>query len=394
MDKQENKEKKLNYSEFYDKYHKVVLIIPAILLIISLVYLGIFYSKHHDILAKDISLTGGSSITVYEKIDHNKLQQDLSSQLEDLDTIQLYDIVTREQKGIIIATTTPIDQAKPILEKYLGYKLDESNSSFEFTGASLSAGFYDQLRKAVIVAFLLMSVVVFLVFGENPLVKIYAIILTLFSVNILFGSLGSIHSLITYLLLPVSILSILFISRKKSKYKWPIFFVFLVIYVLQLFTSISLLLIPFTLVLFAIYFFFSVPSLAVILSAFADMVMTLAVVDYLGIEVSSAGIVAFLMLIGYSVDTDIMLTNRLLKKTSGTVNNQLWNAFKTGMSMTLTVLFAVLISLIITRSLSPVLSQIFTVILIGLIFDMINTWITNTSLLKWYVESVERRHKK
>ncbi len=392
----ENQEinKKTNFSPLYDKYHRILLVIPIILLIASLLYLGLFYSKHSDILIKDISLTGGSSITVYEKIDHNKLQQDLSSQLEDVETTQIYDIVTREQKGVIIATKTPVDQAKPILEKYLGYKLDESNSSFEFTGASLSSGFYDQLRKAVIVAFLLMSVVVFIVFGESLLLKVYSIILTLFSVNILFSNLGSVHSLIIFLLLPISILSLIFLSSKnKSKYKWPIFFIFLVIYILQFFVSISILLIPLAIALAAIYLFFSVPSLAVILSAFADMAMTLAVIDYLGMKVSSAGIVAFLMLIGYSVDTDIMLTNRVLKRTSGTVNHQIWSAFKTGMSMTLPAMVAVIVSLTITKSLSPVLSQIFTVILIGLFFDILNTWITNTSLLKWYIERTQRNKK-
>ena len=386
----ENQEK-ISFNKLYDKYHKIVLIIPAILLILSLAYLFIFYSKHNDIIFKDISLTGGSSITIYEKISPEKIQQDLSTRLEELETIQLYDIVTREQKGVIIATKTPVEEAKPILEKYLNHELTEDNSSFEFTGASLSAGFYEQLRKAVIVAFLLMSVVVFIVFGEILTIKIYSIILTLFSVNIIFNNFSSLHSLITYLLLPISILSLIFLASKNSKYKWPIFIVFAIIYFVQFFLNISILLILFAIALIGIYLFFSVPSLAVILSAFADMVMTVAIVDLFGMKISSAGIVAFLMLIGYSVDTDIMLTNRLLKRTSGTINHHVWSAFKTGMSMTITALFAVLVSLIITKSLSPILAQIFTVILIGLLFDMINTWITNTSLLKWYVESKERR---
>ncbi|MEK6878750.1 MAG: hypothetical protein AABY22_04045 [Nanoarchaeota archaeon] len=386
----ENQEK-ISFNKLYDKYHKIVLIIPAILLILSLAYLFIFYSKHNDIIFKDISLTGGSSITIYEKISPEKIQQDLSTRLEELETIQLYDIVTREQKVVIIATKTPVEEAKPILEKYLNHELTEDNSSFEFTGASLSAGFYEQLRKAVIVAFLLMSVVVFIVFGEILTIKIYSIILTLFSVNIIFNNFSSLHSLITYLLLPISILSLIFLASKNSKYKWPIFIVFAIIYFVQFFLNISILLILFAIALIGIYLFFSVPSLAVILSAFADMVMTVAIVDLFGMKISSAGIVAFLMLIGYSVDTDIMLTNRLLKRTSGTINHHVWSAFKTGMSMTITALFAVLVSLIITKSLSPILAQIFTVILIGLLFDMINTWITNTSLLKWYVESKERR---
>ena len=42
--------------------------------------------------------------------------------------------------------------------------------------------------------------------------------------------------------------------------------------------------------------------------------MPLALIDFLGIEISAAGIAAFLMLIGYSVDTDILLTSRALKR--------------------------------------------------------------------------------
>jgi preprotein translocase subunit SecF len=36
-----------------------------------------------------------------------------------------------------------------------------------------------------------------------------------------------------------------------------------------------------------------------------------------------------------------------------------------------------------------VLRQIFLILLIGLSFDLINTWITNASLLKWYQEGQE-----
>jgi preprotein translocase subunit SecF len=128
-----------------------------------------------------------------------------------------------------------------------------------------------------------------------------------------------------------------------------------------------------------------VPSLAVIISAFADILMTLALVDILGIKLSSAGIIAFLMLIGYSVDTDILLTNRVLKRTEGTLNQRIFGAFKTGVTMTLTSFAAILFAFIVVRTFSIVLSQIFTILLIGLGFDILNTWITNVSILKWYV---------
>ena len=62
------------------------------------------------------------------------------------------------------------------------------------------------------------------------------------------------------------------------------------------------------------------------------------------------------------------------------------NAFKTGITMTLSSMVAVGVALIFTYSFSEVLKQIFTIVFIGLSFDLINTWITNASLLKWYIE--------
>ena len=152
------------------------------------------------------------------------------------------------------------------------------------------------------------------------------------------------------------------------------------------------LLFAFSFMALVVFFIFRsfVPSAAVIISAFADIFMTLVLVNILGIKMSSGGIVAFLMLIGYSVDTDILLTNRILKRTEGTLNERIFGAFKTGITMTLTSLLAIIIALIISMSFSALLTQIFTVLAIGLSFDLLNTWITNVSLLKWHVETKNR----
>jgi len=134
-----------------------------------------------------------------------------------------------------------------------------------------------------------------------------------------------------------------------------------------------------------------VPSGAVILAAFSDIVMTLTVVDILGMQLSIAGVVAFLMIIGYSVDTDILLTTRVLKRRENTINSRLFGALKTGLTMTLTSIAAISVSLIVVFNSSEVLRQIFTILLIGLGFDLFNTWFANASILKWYAEKKERR---
>jgi preprotein translocase subunit SecF len=140
-----------------------------------------------------------------------------------------------------------------------------------------------------------------------------------------------------------------------------------------------------------IYIKNSIPSFAVMSCAFADILMTLAVVDLIGMKLSAAGIVAFLMLIGYSVDTDILLTTRVLRRKGTSVNHEIFGSFKTGMTMTLTAIASVAVALSFVYPFETSLNQIFIILLIGLFFDMLNTWITNTALIKWFVEIQEKK---
>jgi preprotein translocase subunit SecF len=135
-----------------------------------------------------------------------------------------------------------------------------------------------------------------------------------------------------------------------------------------------------------VFFYFRsfVPSATVILAAFSDILMTIAITDLLGITLGTAGIAALLMLIGYSVDTNILLNIRVLKRQEGTVYHRVINAMKTGLTMNLTTMAAVIIALVLSQS--DVLSQIMTIILIGLIVDLINTWIQNAGILRYYLE--------
>ena len=128
-----------------------------------------------------------------------------------------------------------------------------------------------------------------------------------------------------------------------------------------------------------------VPSCAVVLSAFADMVMTAAMMNVVGIPLTLGTTAALLMLIGYSVDSDILLTTRVLKR-QGKLNDKLAGAFHTGIIMTSTTLAAVIVLLIVSwAGQVQVVEEISAVLLIGLIFDIMNTWLTNVGILKWYV---------
>jgi preprotein translocase subunit SecF len=129
-----------------------------------------------------------------------------------------------------------------------------------------------------------------------------------------------------------------------------------------------------------------VPSIAVVSCAFFDMVGTAAGMTLLGVPLTLPTTAALLMLIGYSVDSDVLLTMRVLKR-QGKLDEKLSGAFRTGIIMTTTTLAAVL-SLWVVSTLGgiEIIRLMATVLLIGLTLDIMNTWITNASILKWYVE--------
>lgn len=133
-----------------------------------------------------------------------------------------------------------------------------------------------------------------------------------------------------------------------------------------------------------------VPSSFVILAAVSDIISTLAVINLIGMKMSTAGIAALLMLIGYSVDTDILLTTKVLKRKAegGTIFERTVGALRTGVTMTITALVASIIGLIFTQS--DTIRQIMLITTIGLVFDLIYTWFQNAGILRWYMEKKEQ----
>ena len=284
--------RKFNFN--YDKHYKKLLIIPIVLLVISLVYIGIFYSKNNDIFHKDVSLSGGTSITIQGDISQESIEPQLKQKFSDVSFTKLSDLTTGKQIALIVESSASPEDLKSEVESAIGYSLTDENSTIEFTGSLLGQGFYKQLILALLLAFIFMSIVIFVLFRTF------------------------------------------------------------------------------------------IPSIAVIFAAFADIVMPLAFIDLLGIRISAAGIAAFLMLIGYSVDTDILLTSRALKSHEDPINTRIFRSFKTGSFMTLTALAAVLPALLLITGLPNSFRQIFLILAIGLVADLINTWLTKASIIKWY----------
>ncbi len=155
--------------------------------------------------------------------------------------------------------------------------------------------------------------------------------------------------------------------------------------------------IPLSFILMAIVVFavFREPivSAIVVLCALADILIAAASMTAVGISLSLGTVAALLMLIGYSVDTDILLSMRVLKR-KGTVEEKALGAMGTGLMMTGTTIVAVLSLFLVSNLLylvvpsftrMSVIADISTVLLFGLIADVFNTWITNVQALRWYM---------
>ncbi|HLD02804.1 MAG TPA: hypothetical protein VJC07_03850 [Candidatus Nanoarchaeia archaeon] len=127
-----------------------------------------------------------------------------------------------------------------------------------------------------------------------------------------------------------------------------------------------------------------IPSLAVVFAAFMDIIVTLAIVNLIGIKLSAAGISAFLLLIGYSIDTDILQTTRVLKRKEGTPFDRMKSSVKTGLTMTLAAIVALTAGYFISTSF--VMKEMFSIIIIGLLVDIIATYLMNSSILLSYAE--------
>jgi preprotein translocase subunit SecF len=137
-------------------------------------------------------------------------------------------------------------------------------------------------------------------------------------------------------------------------------------------------------VLVGVMFRSFIPSLAVVVSAFSDMIVPIALMNVFNIELSLGAVAALLMIIGYSVDSDILLNNHVLRRHGGFYDSA-YQAMRTGLSMTLTSVSAMLTMALVSRLLGiPLLDDIALILVFGLVTDIMNTYMLNMSLLRWY----------
>lgn len=293
---EQHKPKVIEYKgvlKVFKNHYKALMLIPFALLLFSLIVVGTTYMKTGALVYKGVTLQGGITMTISSKdvVNLDELKSFLEEKFPsiDMDVRALSELGV--QKGFLIdASNVKEDELVAALKE----KVHMDTYSVETIGPSLGGAFFKQSLFAIIIAFALMSLVVFAHFRTF------------------------------------------------------------------------------------------VPSAAVILAALSDILFAVACIDLMGIRLSTAGIAAFLMLIGYSVDTDILLTTRVVKGKEGAIFDRVVSSIKTGLLMNLTALGTVLVALIFSQS--EVISQIMLVLFFGLIADIYNTWIQNAGILRYYME--------
>ena len=154
-------------------------------------------------------------------------------------------------------------------------------------------------------------------------------------------------------------------------------------------TSQRALLVAFFLIAAIVFILFRepVPSIAVIQAAFYDVLIALAGMSIFNIPITLPTIAGLLMILGHSVDTDILTTDRVLKRSEGTSADRAYSSMLTGVTITSTVL-AVLLVLVIFSYFNQMgtLFQISAVLFFGLVGDLPSSYFTNTVLIKWWAD--------
>ena len=130
-----------------------------------------------------------------------------------------------------------------------------------------------------------------------------------------------------------------------------------------------------------------VPSLAVLTGAACDVIIALGAMGLFGIPLTLASFAALIMLVGFSLDTDVLLTMRVIKRKEGTPRDRAYDAMKTGMTMSMALMLAfVCLFILATVTHINTYYEISSVALAGLLGDLIATWLLNGVIVLWYLE--------
>lgn len=269
---------------------KKLIFIPIILFLFSTSVLVMNYLKTGDFILRDIDLKGGTLITIEtdKEVDVKSLEKIFSDKYG---SAFLSGLRTSRGYGVNIEvfedtnTTDVINIAKLSGVNVVGY-------SIETIGPSLGNLFLQQMTYILVVAFVLMSIVIFVAYRN-------------------------------------------FIS-----------------------------------------------SFGIVFAILGNIITTLAITSLLGIKISFAGFAGLLMLIAYTVDTNIVLTSKIVGSGTGDFKTKYRKAFTTGITLITTI--TITMFLVILLSSSKLLVNIGEILVVGFLSDLPYTWIFNAGLLEFW----------
>jgi len=133
---------------------------------------------------------------------------------------------------------------------------------------------------------------------------------------------------------------------------------------------------------------FKIPevSISIFICSIINVVGALAGMNLLGISLNQGSLAALLMFIGASIDDNILIVSRALEKKKDVIDHA-FLAFDTGMVMFATSFLAYVVLRFFTSI--PLFIDFATVLMIGSVIDIINTWLQNMGMVLWYVERKE-----
>jgi preprotein translocase subunit SecF len=332
------------FSKVYDKHYKSLLIISMLILIFSVVVIGHQFITTGDFVKRGVSLTGGISLTLQASTNNtitpDELQSYLSKTFPKADiTVGTFGTGSKLRFSVEATGVEDTELINALQPKFPNLTYEDFAKNKQTIGPTFGNAFFTQTLKAIFIAFLFMSIIIFLYFGDSTRDKWIASTLTIVAAFMMFYAKSTLMYIIPLILL---------------------------------------------IVLIVIYIRDSIPAFGIILCAFSDILFSLAIFNLFGHKLSVASVAAFLMLVGYSIDTDILLSVRVLKRKEGTIYHRIVGALKTGITMSVCTLIAVLSAYFLTNS--TVIKEIMFVLIWGLIGDILFTWIQNAGILRWHLE--------
>ncbi len=285
--------------EIYEKHYKKLIIIPVAIQIFFISVLIGHKLTTGEFFSKDISLKGGTSITIYGSKINNVEEWVKDRWGSDSEVIVIRDVFGNF-KGyeFRVGQELSIDEVKKALSELLGREVKEGEFSMGLQSASIAKNFFKESLIIIIISLILMGAVVF-------------------------------------------------------------------------------------------YYFRSIiPSLSIISSTIADVIVVVGVLNLLNIKLSVASIGALLMIIGYSTDSDVLLATNIIKRKEGSLIERLKRSFKTELTMNMAAITTALIMYFFSNV--DLIKSIGLIIFIGSISDMLNTWILSAGLQRWYLEKVKK----